>query len=215
MNFSDFYFTEAKKYDHIDFKPPVSVANAAQKAIDWKKKYGKEVKGGTRVGWTRASQLAKRETLSPETVKRMKAFFDRHDGNQKVEKGKKPYQDNGKVAWQIWGGNAGRSWANKIVRQMEAADKKVNESINNFNINNVIREDDDVDKNTQKHLKIGKEIADKLKIEFVGLWPYKDLVYYTFNDPKTGTTIIATDEEHTKEKLEQSRENFRRHGHEF
>jgi rubrerythrin len=113
-----------EKYKHINFKPPVSVSNAAKTALEWKKKYKNEVKGGTQVGWTRANQLANREELSPETIKRMKAFFDRHQGNQKVKAGDKPWEDNGRVAWMIWGSDPGYSWAKKVVKQMEAADKK-------------------------------------------------------------------------------------------
>lgn len=111
------------KYKHINFKPPISVSNAAKTALEWKKKYKDEVKGGTQVGWTRANQLANREELSPETIKRMKAFFDRHQGNQKVKAGDKPWEDNGKVAWMIWGGDPGYFWAKKVVKQMESADK--------------------------------------------------------------------------------------------
>lgn len=113
-----------EKYKHINFKPPVSVSNAAKTALEWKEKYKNEVKGGTQVGWTRANQLANREELSPETIKRMKAFFDRHQGNEKVKAGDKPWEDNGKVAWLIWGGDPGYSWAKKVVKQMESADKK-------------------------------------------------------------------------------------------
>ena len=40
--------------------------------LEWRDKYGRdEVRGGTAVGWGRASQLASREPLSLETVKRI------------------------------------------------------------------------------------------------------------------------------------------------
>ena len=39
---------------------PQSATNNAKKVLEWKKKYGKEVKGMTSVGWTRANQLASR-----------------------------------------------------------------------------------------------------------------------------------------------------------
>lgn len=114
------------KYDHINFVPPVSVSKAAKKALEWKDKYGDEVKGGTQVGWTRANQLSKREKLSPDTVKRMYRFFLRHEKNKTVDSKYKnePWKDNGKVAWEIWGGDAGRTWATKLWKQMEKADLK-------------------------------------------------------------------------------------------
>ena len=116
----------AGMFDHIDFVPPASAAKEAKRAIQWKKEHGGEVKGGTRVGWTRASQLAKRENLSPETVKRMYAFFNRHEKNKAINpkfKGE-PWRDNGHVAWLIWGGDAGRKWATKVWNQMEKAEAK-------------------------------------------------------------------------------------------
>ncbi len=112
------------KYDHISFKPPTSVAKAAKRGLKMRSKQSKSNQGGTAVGLARANQLAKRETLSPSTVKRMKAFFDRHQKNKKVDSGKKAGADKGQQAWLLWGGDAGRGWSAKKVRQMEAADKK-------------------------------------------------------------------------------------------
>ncbi len=66
------------KYDHINFKPPASVAKAAKRGLKMRAKQSKSNQGGTAVGLARANQLAKRETLTPATLKRMKAFFDRH-----------------------------------------------------------------------------------------------------------------------------------------
>ena len=114
----------AGKYDHINFRPPTSVANAAKRGLKMRSKQSKSNRGGTAVGLARANQLAKRETLSPATVKRMKAFFDRHQKNKKVDSGKKAGADKGQQAWLLWGGDAGRGWSAKKVRQMEAADKK-------------------------------------------------------------------------------------------
>ncbi len=120
------------KYSHIDFKPPEGAAKAAERGLELRKK--NKGRGGLNVqqakkqgigsGVARAVSLKNRQTLSPATVRRMKAFFDRHAGNEKVEAGKKPSEDRGKISWLLWGGNPGRSWANKVCRQMDAADKK-------------------------------------------------------------------------------------------
>ena len=101
------------------FVAPDAVANQAKKAIEYKEKYGDEVKGGTQVGWTRANQLANKENLSYDTIKRMYSFFKRHDGNQKVnpENKDKPWSDAGLTAWLLWGGDAGYNWVKSIIEK--------------------------------------------------------------------------------------------------
>lgn len=123
---------EAGKYDHIDFKPPQSVANAAKRGLELRKKNkgkgglssGEAGKQGIGSGVQRASDLSHRENLSPGTVRRMKAFFDRHQKNKSASGGKSKEQDKGYISWLLWGGDPGYAWAKKVVKQMEAADKK-------------------------------------------------------------------------------------------
>lgn len=114
------------KYSHIDFVPPKGAKEAAEKAIEWKKKYKDEVKGGTIIGWKRASQLASGMKMSPKTIRRMHSFFSRHKNNKKVdaEDKERPWKDNGYVAWLIWGGDAGATWSAKVVNQMNKADEE-------------------------------------------------------------------------------------------
>jgi len=122
------------KYDHIDMKPSESTAKAARRGLELRKKQPKSGKAGLDAkqakkagigsGVQRASNMANRNTLSPETWKRVKAFHSRHAKNRGLDSGKAPHEDKGYVASLLWGGDAGRSQANKIVRQMEAADKK-------------------------------------------------------------------------------------------
>ena len=96
---------------------PISATNNAKRALRWKKEYGNEVKGGTIVGWTRANQLASRESLSASTIARM-ASFARHRKNAAVDPkyASTPWKDRGYVAWLIWGGTSGVNWA---IRKME------------------------------------------------------------------------------------------------
>lgn len=122
----------AGKYDHIDFKPPQSVADAAARGLELRKK--NKGKGGLSTqqakaegvgsGVARAVSLKNRDNLSPSTVRRMKSFFARHEKSKKIDKGKSPSEDKGYIAWLLWGGDPGQSWANKVCKQMEAADKK-------------------------------------------------------------------------------------------
>lgn len=114
MKFKQFLLENEKT-----FTPPASVATQAQKALDYKDKYGDQVDAGTSVGWTRANQLAKRKPVSLDTIERMVAFFARHKGNEKVNSKYKdePWRDNGYVAWLLWGGDVGRDWAESISKK--------------------------------------------------------------------------------------------------
>lgn len=120
------------KYSHINFKPPQSVANAAKKGLEYRKKNdGKgglskkqASKQGIGSGVQRAVDLKNRDNMSPETIKRMVSFFARHEKNKKVSPGKEPWEDKGRVAWLLWGGDPGKSWADKIKKQMDKADEK-------------------------------------------------------------------------------------------
>lgn len=125
-----------KKYDHIDFTPPKSVANAAEKGLEYREKASPSNKGGLTVseaskqgigsGVQRAVNLKNRNTLSPDTIKQMHGFFSRHEKNKGVapEHKSEPWNDKGNVAWLLWGGDPGQAWAAKVLGQMEAADEK-------------------------------------------------------------------------------------------
>lgn len=97
-----------------DYKLPESARNNARKVLEWKEKYGDEVKGMTETGWRRARQLANNESVGAETVKAMSQFA-RHKANSKVadEYKNEPWKDRGYVAWLGWGGDSGISWAQK------------------------------------------------------------------------------------------------------
>jgi len=91
----------AARYDHIDFTPPAGVRSEAQKGLDWRREFGR---GGTAVGVARARDLSNGTTISPETARRMKAYFDRHEID-KQGKGYSPGEDGfpsaGRIAWAL------------------------------------------------------------------------------------------------------------------
>lgn len=94
--------------------PPQSVAEAAERGLRWAREgYGGQ--GLTRVGLARGNALAKRQNLSQETVNRMRSFFARHSNNRS---GSYDLRDGEptpwRVAWDLWGGDAGEAWVNSI-----------------------------------------------------------------------------------------------------
>jgi len=124
------------RYDHIDFRPPQSVADNAAKGLEYRQMAKPSQRGGLTTeeagqagigsGVQRAVNLKNRDNVTPDTVGRMVSFFARHKKNAQIDEDKrgKPWTDAGYVAWLLWGGTAGETWANKIKRQMEAADVK-------------------------------------------------------------------------------------------
>lgn len=104
-------------YDVIDFQPTQQMANNAERGLKLREEYGR---GGTMVGVARAVQLKNRENLSPETVRRMKSFFARHQHDNLTQVDP---PSNGYIAHLLWGGDEGRSWAERIVARMDRIDE--------------------------------------------------------------------------------------------
>ena len=108
------------------YSPPAGARSAARKAIKFKED-GKANGAGTAVGWTRAGQLARGETISLSTVKRMYSFFSRHEVDKK---GKgffsgPDFPSNGRIMWDAWGGDAGFSWSRAITQREKKKLEKV------------------------------------------------------------------------------------------
>ena len=108
--------SKAEMYDDY----PQTATNNAKRMIEWREKYGRDVvKGGTEVGWRRASMLAARNPISVDIISRM-AQFNRHRDNATIadEYKDEPWKDRGFVAWNLWGGTAGVDWAIKKMEEL-------------------------------------------------------------------------------------------------
>lgn len=97
------------------YVPPVEVRRAAARGLDLVRQ-GKAGGGFQPATADRARKIAAGKPLTLAHVKRMNSFFSRHAGgrSKSATPGKVTPWD---VAWQAWGGNAGKSWSNKIVNQ--------------------------------------------------------------------------------------------------
>lgn len=110
-------FRRAEERGDLDLRPPATVAAAARRGLELRREYGR---GGTAVGVARARDLSNRRELTVETAKRMVAYFTRHEVDLQApaaKRGHPEYPSAGYIAWLLWGGDAGRTWARKIVRQ--------------------------------------------------------------------------------------------------
>ena len=99
------------------WRPPVEVARAARRGLELRAEQPPSNRAGTPVGLARASQLANRRPVSLATLRRMRSYFARHAVDKEGEgwgRDSKGYQ-----AWLMWGGDPGRAWANRILRDVE------------------------------------------------------------------------------------------------
>ena len=107
----------------INLKPTESMAAEAARGLAWREEYNR---GGTAVGVARARDISNRTNLSEETVRRMVSYFARHEVDKQGEgfsPGEDGYPSAGRIAWALWGGDAGCSWSRKKVEQMANIDE--------------------------------------------------------------------------------------------
>ena len=103
----------------MSHKPTDGMVSEAKRGLEWRSEFGR---GGTEVGIARARDISNGKSLSDSTVKRMFSFFSRHEVDKKAEgfrPGEEGYPSNGRIAWALWGGDAGFSWSRKIAARID------------------------------------------------------------------------------------------------
>lgn len=110
------------------FDVPKAVQDAATRGLELRKQQPKSgkagldsseaAKQGIHSGVAGARALASGK-VSETKVRRMVRYFARHAKNYKLDPGKKPVEDKGYVAGLLWGGEAGKRWAESIVRRLD------------------------------------------------------------------------------------------------
>ena len=91
--------------------PNESMKEEAERGLDWRKEFGR---GGCVVGIARARDIVNGANLSDDTIGRMVSYFARHEVDKEAEGfrvGEKGYPSNGRIAWALWGGDAGKTWS--------------------------------------------------------------------------------------------------------
>ena len=115
---------DEKALADLDLTPTDGMKAEAQRGLDWRKEFNR---GGTMVGVARANQLVNKERLSPSTVMRMYSFFSRHEVDkqgQGFDRGTEGYPSAGRIAWALWGGDAGFSWSKVKSEQIKREREK-------------------------------------------------------------------------------------------
>ncbi len=117
------------KGEDINLTPTDAMAEEAKRGLDWRAEFGR---GGTAVGVARARQLVNKQELSARTVRRMHSFFSRHEVDKEGEgfsQGEDGYPSAGRIAWALWGGDVGQSWARGKDRQLDKIDEDATRAI--------------------------------------------------------------------------------------
>ena len=107
------------------YSPTQGMKEEAQRGLDWRREFGR---GGTAVGIARARDIVNDKDLSEDTVIRMYSFFSRHEVDKKAEgfnQGEDGYPSNGRIAWALWGGDAGFRWSKAIRDRLEKEDRGI------------------------------------------------------------------------------------------
>lgn len=116
---------KALRGDAEGFAPPQAVRSAARRGLELRRKHKKgglttaeAGKQGIGSGVARATSLANGMKVSGATLRRMVAFFSRHEKNKSGGE-----DDAGYIAWLLWGGDAGRAWATRALKMLESRSK--------------------------------------------------------------------------------------------
>ena len=100
---------------------PDAVSNNAKRGIELNEKVNN--KCATQVGKVRAQQLAKKEAVTVETIKRMFSYLSRaeeyyDEGNSEA---------CGTISYLLWGGKAGLRWAGSKLRELDLLEADLKE----------------------------------------------------------------------------------------
>jgi HK97 family phage prohead protease len=118
---------EERAIDPEGYEPNREMVAEAKQALEWRRVFAR---GGTLVGVARARDIANGRRLPFTTIRRMSSYFARHEVDKEAEgfnRGEDGFPSAGRIAWGLWGGDAGRDWAASIIQ--EADDSRAARSV--------------------------------------------------------------------------------------
>jgi HK97 family phage prohead protease len=107
---------------------PREAQEEARRGLAWREEYGR---GGTEIGVARARDIANGRNLSDDTIRRMVSYFARHEVDKQGQgwsPGEDGYPSAGRIAWALWGGDPGRSWAERVLSSLEQDEQSSTDS---------------------------------------------------------------------------------------
>lgn len=124
----DLWNDHLKMSKATSYTPPEKVRANAKLGLELRAKYGRGGLSTTEAGELgigsgvqRANDLME-GNVSFDTVRRMKAFFDRHSTYK--DKHEKDPPSNSYISWLLWGGDEGYTWAKQIIEEENKDMKK-------------------------------------------------------------------------------------------
>lgn len=118
---------DSRMADEVNTAPTDAMASAAERALVWRDEHGR---GGTAVGVARARDIKNKKNLSEDTIRRMASFFARHAVDKDAKgfnHGEDGFPSAGRIAWDLWGGDAGAGWAKRKVAELDNASDDMTE----------------------------------------------------------------------------------------
>ena len=183
-----------KAESDIDTVPTDSMVSEAKRGLEWRKEFNR---GGTRVGATRANQIINKVKLSPSTVRRMFSFFSRHESDktgQGFDRGEEGYPSRGRIAWALWGGDAGFSWSRAKVKQLDRErDKFFEEELEEKQLTAAVKKglQKKVEDHNEKH---GDKAGKKVNLRMLGAVFRRGIGAYRTNPGSVRPTVTSEEQ---------------------
>lgn len=149
VNLDDTEDTEDRALIDVDLTPPDGMVKEAKKAIEWRKEFGR---GGTSVGLRTANMIINKKLTIPR-IKKMFAYFKRHEVDKKADGfsyGEDGFPSAGRIAWGLWGGDAGAKWSERKRNEIEKEEKRAISAQNKKALQNKVKDHNEDVKDLKK-----------------------------------------------------------------
>jgi len=122
------YFFEDLTFDYNKtYYPPQDVINTCSQALKIVRDNNLTTHGGNEgSGIDKAKSIINKDPMDHSILKRMKAFFDNHHQDVLNLRSKgSSINDSGEIqSWELWGGDAGKRWADNEIAKLNQSNLK-------------------------------------------------------------------------------------------